>query len=580
MSNLHTLPPQARADDGLNIKKMILEQKSALVLLLLVSVVSVLANISVPYLIGIAIDAAAVSLSAVDFNILLLILAVVLSAATLQLSNFLAARLSGLVVMRVREKIFRRILTASVEFIDSQSHGDIMTRITTDAEAVGTGLLQGISQIFGGVVTIIATIVMMLVINIPTALLVIVLTPVSLVAARLLSYFSHKLFLRQSEARSKLGASAEETISAVRMLQLYSGKEKAVDDFDAASKSLSAATLNAQFSAAVVNPLTRFINALVYAAVTLFGAYLIIQGEITEGILSTFLIYANQYFKPFNELSIMLQDLQSASASSKRLNSFAEGARYENESGIGLDRPRGEIAFDKVNFSYSPEKPLIEGLSLHVYSGCHVAIVGPTGCGKTTLINLLMRFYEPTGGEILLDGTPISGIKLSDVRGSYGMVLQDNYLFSGTIRENIAFGRPGADFDEITAACKKAFCHKFIMQLPNGYDTIITPSSESLSAGQKQLLCIARMLLSEPEIFILDEATANIDTRTEMLIQSAFNEISKGRTSWIVAHRLSTIVNADMILVMKDGAIVESGKHSDLLKKHGFYYELYNAAYA
>ncbi|MDU2683057.1 ABC transporter ATP-binding protein [Clostridium sp.] len=481
----------------------------------------------------------------------------------------------------IRVDVFNKLNALPLKYIDSNSHGSIINGVINDIEIVSDGLLQGFSQLFTGVITIIGTLIFMISINIKIAIIVVIITPLSLFTASTISKYCHSMFRKQSQVRGELSGYVEEMIGNQKVVKAFSFEERSQETFEEINKRLYKYGQKAQFYSALTNPCTRFVNGIVYAAVGIIGAISAINGTITIGQISSFLSYANQYTKPFNEISGVITELQAAFASASRVFKILD----ENEeipdckNSINLTSCEGYIDINNVSFSYSNDKNLIENFNLKVKPGDKIAIVGPTGCGKTTLINLLMRFYNINSGEINIDNINIDNITRSSTRGLYGMVLQDTWLYSGTVRENIAYGKPDASLEEVILAAKNAHAHKFIMNLPNGYDTILTDDS-SLSQGQKQLLCIARVMLSKPPMLILDEATSSIDTRTEIYIQRAFNKLMEGRTTFIVAHRLSTIREADLILVMNNGKVIEQGNHDELLNKGGFYANLYNSQFA
>ncbi|MDB1946997.1 ABC transporter ATP-binding protein [Clostridium tertium] len=481
----------------------------------------------------------------------------------------------------IRVDVFNKLNALPLKYIDSNAHGSIINGVINDIEIVSDGLLQGFSQLFTGVITIIGTLIFMISINIKIALIVVIITPLSLFTASTIAKHCHSMFRKQSQVRGELSGYVEEMIGNQKVVKAFSFEERSQETFEEINKRLYKYGQKAQFYSALTNPCTRFVNGIVYAAVGIIGAISAISGTITIGQLSSFLSYANQYTKPFNEISGVITELQAAFASASRVFKILD----ENEeipdckNSINLTACEGYIDINNVSFSYSNDKNLIENFNLKVKPGDKIAIVGPTGCGKTTLINLLMRFYNINSGEINIDNINIDNITRSSTRSLYGMVLQDTWLYSGTVRENIAYGKPDASLEEVILAAKNAHAHKFIMNLPNGYDTILTDDS-SLSQGQKQLLCIARVMLSKPPMLILDEATSSIDTRTEIYIQRAFNKLMEGRTTFIVAHRLSTIREADLILVMNNGKVIEQGNHDELLNKGGFYANLYNSQFA
>ena len=475
-----------------------------------------------------------------------------------------------------------------LSYIDSKPHGDLIARGASDIEIIADGMLQGMTQLFSGIVTVLTTIVFMFMLNWVVALVVVVLTPVSLFVAAFIARGSHKYFTAQAARRGELSGYCEESLGGMNVVRAFSHEESAQEKFEEINSRLYTCGLKAQIYSALVNPVTRFLNYLVYAAVGLSGGLIAVLmpslgavggAAMTAGKLSTFLMYSNQYTKPFNEITGVLSEMQNAMAAARRVFEMADNPVESDDSALPeLPAAEGNIDIEGVSFSYTPSRPLITCFNLHVKSGQRIAIVGPTGCGKTTFINLLMRFYDVNGGSIKVDGYDVREVTRHSLRGNYGMILQDTWLFRGTIRENIAYGKPGATEEEIVAAAKLASCDTFIRQFKDGYDTLI--DEDSFSQGQRQLLCIARVMLTRPPMLILDEATSSIDTRTEMKIQKAFAYMMQGRTSFIVAHRLSTIRTADLILVMKDGNIIEQGTHSSLLGQKGFYSELYNSQFA
>lgn len=520
----------------------------------------------------------------VDFaelkKILLILSGIIIISA---LSQWLMGRSTSVLSYRtsceLRKDLFRKLNQVPVSFIDSKSRGDLISRTSNDVEAVSDSLSQFFSQLFTGVVTITGTLIFMLLINVRIALIVIILTPLSLVAAAFITKISHNEFTRQSEIRGRLSGFSEEMISNQNILRNFSSFSDAEKTFDEINKDFAYHGLRATFYSSISNPLTRFINGLIYAFVALFGALRVINGMMSVGTLVSFLSYANQYTKPFNEISGVISELQNALSCAKRIFDIIES---ENESDDSqnhvLENADGSVVFDNISFSYLPEKPLLTNININVESGKKIAIVGPTGCGKTTLINLLMRFYDTTEGNIIISGKNIREITRESLRSSFGMVLQDTWLFQGTIAENISYGKPDASEEEIINAAKAAHAHSFIKRLPNGYNTVISDTGCSLSQGQKQLLTIARIMLTDPPMLILDEATSSIDIRTEVMIRKTFEKMMKGKTSFIIAHRLSTIMNCDLILVMKNGNIIEQGTHETLMEQNGFYHTLYTSA--
>ncbi|EOR27077.1 putative ABC transporter ATP-binding protein [bioreactor metagenome] len=516
------------------------------------------------------------------FKILILLSITVIFSPILQL---IMTRCTNIVsyktIKDLRIDVFNKLNSLPLKYIDSTSHGNIMNGVINDIEIVSDGLLQGFSQLFTGVITIIGTLIFMLSINIKITLIVVIITPLSLFTASTIAKHCHSMFRKQSQVRGELSGYVEEMIGNQKIVKAFSFEDRSKQAFEDINKKLYTYGQKAQFYSALTNPCTRFVNGLVYAAVGIIGAISAINGTISIGQLSSFLSYANQYTKPFNEISGVITELQAAFTSASRVFKILDEKEETSDSkdSITLNTCEGYIDINDVSFSYSTDKSLIENFNLKVKPGSKIAIVGPTGCGKTTLINLLMRFYNINSGEIKIDGINIDNITRSSTRGLYGMVLQDTWLYSGTVKENIAYGKPDASLEEIISAAKNAHAHKFIMNLPKGYDTVLTDDS-SLSQGQKQLLCIARIMLSKPPMLILDEATSSIDTRTEIYIQKAFNKLMEGRTTFIVAHRLSTIREADLILVMNNGKVIEQGNHTELLNKGGFYANLYNSQFA
>lgn len=548
--------------------------------------VSALLTLYVPILIGEAIDFI-VGKGNVDFDSMLAILIkiciiVIITAALQWVMNVLNNRITYNVVRDMRNKAFRKIQVLPFGYLDTHPSGVTVSKVIADADMLADGLLMGFTQLFTGVVTIIGTLAFMIYINFWIALVVVVLTPMSFLIARFIAKKTYKMFRLQSEARGDQTAFVDEMISNQKVTEAYGHKEENQTKFEEINSKLSKYSLDATFYSSISNPATRFVNSVVYAAVALFGAFLAIKGNITVGILSSFLAYATQYTKPFNEISGVVTELQNAIACAGRLIDLIEEkeVKPDSDKSVKLTDVKGNIKVDNVSFSYTADKKLIENLSVDVNSGMRVAIVGPTGCGKTTLINLLMKFYDVNRGEIYADSVGYSEINVNSLRSSFGMVLQDTWLKSGTILDNIRMGKPDATMEEVVEAAKKAHSHSFIKRMPDGYNTYIGMDGGNLSQGQKQLLCITRLMLVNPPMLILDEATSSIDTRTEIRIQKAFEVLMKGKTTFIVAHRLSTIKNADLILVMNNGSVIEKGTHSELLDKKGFYYNLYNSQFS
>lgn len=556
------------------------------VLSILLSAVYVGLSLYVPILAGRAIDSI-IAPGSVDYAQIMLELtkiAVVAAMAALAqwLMNIINNSMTYNVVKDMRTEAFDRLMKLPLSYIDAHPYGETVSRIIADVDQFADGLLLGFSQLFTGILTIIGTLVFMLSVNAPITLAVVILTPLSLFVARFIARRTHSMFARQGEDRAEQTAFVEEMIGNQKVVQAFAHEQANEERFDEINKRLSESSLQAIFYSSITNPATRLINSLVYAAVGLTGAFAAVAGSITVGGLSAFLSYANQYTKPFNEISGVITEFQNALVCAERIFALIEEPTEEPDASDAcvLDHAEGIVQANAVAFSYVADRPLIKCLDLDVKSGERVAIVGPTGCGKTTLINLLMRFYDVNVGSISVDGTDIRNITRHSLRRNYGMVLQETWLKEGTIRDNIIMGKPDATEEEIIAAAKAAHSHGFITRLPNGYDTVIGEDGGSLSQGQKQLLCITRVMLCLPPMLILDEATSSIDTRTEQHIQHAFAQLMQGRTSFIVAHRLSTIKNADMILVMKDGDIIEKGKHDELVARGGFYAALYNSQFA
>ena len=551
---------------------------------LIVAAVSVAAQLYIPILCGDAIDLM-LGKGNVDFagvgRIIVEVLVVAVVAAFAQwLLSVCNNRITFSVSRDLRNEALRKIQTLPLSYLDSHPSGDIVSRMVADVDTFADGLLMGFTQLFSGVLTILGTLLFMLSENVVITLVVVCITPLSLLVASFLAKRSYKYFQGQSSVRGEQTALVNEMIEGQKVVQAFGHEAESLAAFDEVNGRLQDVSLKAIFFSSMTNPATRFVNNIVYAGVGLVGALYAVSGGITIGQLSVFLNYANQYTKPFNEISGVVTELQNALACAARVFELldADDQIPEAENAAVL-QPDGHVQLEDVSFRYLPDRPLIEGLSLDVKPGQRIAIVGPTGCGKTTLINLLMRFYDVNGGAIKVSGTDIRSVTRASLRGSYGMVLQDTWLRAGTVRENIAYGKPDATLDEVVAAAKAAHADSFIRRLPNGYDTVIAEDGGNISQGQKQLLCIARVMLCLPPMLILDEATSSIDTRTEVRIQKAFARMMQGRTSFIVAHRLSTIREADVILVMKDGHIVEQGNHDELLAQGGFYAKLYNSQF-
>lgn len=548
--------------------------------------ISVAMTLYAPVLVGQGIDYI-IGKDNVDFDSVLpivikLCVVVVLSSLFSWLMTLCTNTVSYNTVNDMRCAVHKKLDTLPLKYIDGNSRGDLISRVTVDIEQVSDGMLQGFSQFFTGIVTIAGTIIFMLSINFKIALVVIFITPLSLFVAAFITKISHDKFKERSSVQGELSGCIEEMIGSQKVVKAFAYEDRAQEKFEEINARLYKCGLKAQFYSALTNPCTRFVNGLVYAATGIFGALSVLSGNgvMTVGQISTFLSYANQYTKPFNEITGVITELQSAFASARRVFAVLdEEPEPSDENGIEMADSTGAIEIKNVSFSYVPEKPLIQNLNLSVKPGQRVAIVGPTGCGKTTFINLLMRFYDVTEGEILIDGVNIKDMKRSDLRSLYGMVLQDTWIFTGSVKENIAYGKPDATDEEIKQAAMTAHSHSFIKRLENGYDTMLSEDGGNLSQGQKQLLSISRIMMTDPSMLILDEATSSIDTMTEQRIQRAFAKLMKGRTSFIIAHRLSTIKDADVILVMRDGNIIEQGSHEELIAKNGFYTTLYNSQF-
>lgn len=566
----------------------LLRGKRALVALsVLFALIVVALTLYVPILIGNAIDLI-VGKGNVDLDGILQILlkvgaAVGLTAVFQWLMTIVNNKIAFDTVRNIRNRAISKIESLPLSYIDSHPYGDIVSRVISDADQLADGLLLGFSQLFVGIITIIGTLIFMLSINPIIALVVVLITPVSLFVARFIAKHTYDMFKVQSVTRAEQTALIDEMIGNAKMVQAYGYGDEAEKRFDEVNDRLGKCSFKATFYSSLVNPSTRFVNSLVYAGVGLVGAFTVISsgGAFSVGALTVFLSYANQYTKPFNEISGVITELQNAFACASRIFELLEqpSRTPDKENAEKLESPDGNVTLEGISFSYTEDKPLIKDFSLSVKAGQRIAIVGPTGCGKTTLINLLMRFYDVKDGAIKIEGLDIRDVTRESLRASVGMVLQDTWLMSGTVRENIVMGKPDATDDEVIAAAKLAHAHSFIMRLKDGYDTVLENNGETLSQGQKQRLCIARVMLCLPPILILDEATSSIDTRTELKIQESFSRMMQGRTSFIVAHRLSTIKEADLILVMKDGDIVEKGSHAELMDKGGFYTSLYNSQF-
>ena len=553
------------------------------------AVLSVTLQLYTPILIGRGIDLI-IGAGRVDFAALLplvteLAIVVALAAAFQWLQGYCVNRLSYETVRDMRVDASDKLSRMPLSFIDSHAHGDLISRVVNDVDQVGDGLLQGFTQLFTGVVTIVGTLLFMLSISVPMAVVVVLVTPLSIFAAGAIAKLSNMSFAAQQRIQGELGAHIEEFVGEQKLVDAFAYGDRARGRFDAINAELYTAGEHAQFMSSLSNPGTRFINNIIYAVVAVIGCIGVITGvpaRLTVGEVQTFLSYANQYTKPFNEVTSVITQIQTAYASARRLFALldAEEETPDAADAAVLAHPRGEVTFSHVDFSYVPDRKLLQDICIEAAPGKRIALVGPTGCGKTTLINLLLRFYDVDAGAVSIDGTPTTGYTRASLRRSFGMVLQDTWLFEGTVRENIAYGKPDATDEEVVHAAQRAHADTFIRQLPHGYDTLIGEDGGTFSQGQKQLLCIARVMLTDPAILLLDEATSSIDTRTELQVQQAFDELMQGRTSFVVAHRLSTIRNADCILVLRDGHIIERGTHDELLAQGGFYAELYNSQFA
>lgn len=552
-----------------------------LVVSILLAMFSVILQLYVPVLFGDAIDEI-VSIGNVNFANLghylsKIIFCVILASISLWIMNLLNNKMTYHIVQDIRLQAMEHIQKLPLSYIDKHNTGDIVSRIIADTDILSDGLLLGFSQLFSGIVTIIATLFFMFSKNVVISIMVICLTPLSFFVAKFIASRSYTMFKKQSESRGKQTALIDEMIGNQKVVHAFGYEEKASKQFAEINKELQKYSQQAVFYSSITNPSTRFVNNTIYACVAVVGAYMILANSLTVGGLSVLLSYANQYMKPFNDISSVVTEMQNALACASRIFELLEEPIETNSGNIELNTEPETVDIKNVHFSYTPDKPLIEDFNLHVDKGMRVAIVGPTGCGKTTLINLLMRFYEVNSGDISINGVNITDLSRHTLRKCYGMVLQDTWIKSGTVRDNIAFGKPDATDEEIIAASKKAHSYEFIRQLPEQFDTVL--NEDSISQGQKQLLCITRVMLCLPPMLILDEATSSIDTRTELMIQETFDTLMKDRTSFVVAHRLSTIRNADLILVMNDGKIVEQGNHTQLLAKNGFYSKLYNSQF-
>lgn len=550
------------------------------------AVISVSLTLLGPVLVGNSIDYI-IDKGQVDFasiaTVLLYFVATIAGVALFQwLMGLCTNAVSYYTVRDMRKDVFAKFNNVPLSYVDTHSHGDLISRIINDVDAVGDGLLQAITQLFQGVVTILGTIIFMVAINYKIAIVVVLVTPLSLFVASFIGRFSSKKFREQQRLQGELSGYVEELVGGQKTVKAFLFEQRSMEQFDKLNGELYQVGQKAQFAGSLANPSTRFVNGVVYACVGIIGAFFAIGGGLSIGQLSCFLTYANQYTKPFNEVTGVLTQLQTAIASANRIFMVLDEKNEipDKNTAVNKTQCKGDVKIENVYFSYTPQKKLIQNFSLEVKSGQKIAIVGPTGCGKTTLINLLMNFYEVNSGTISIDGVPIKDITRNSLRRLYGMVLQDSWLFNGTIKDNLRYGKADATDEEIIEASKAAYAHSFIRKMPNGYDTVISEQGGNLSQGQKQLLCIARAMVTNPPMLILDEATSSIDTLTEIRVQKAFANMMQGRTSFVVAHRLSTIKEADVILVMKDGNIIEQGNHNELISKNGFYANLYNSQFA
>lgn len=553
--------------------------------ILILAAVTVAATLYSPILIGKGVDCMIEKglVSFPDLKLVLLQLAVVtaISAISQWVMSLLTNKMTYKIVDDIRRRVFAHMEILPLRYMDAHQPGDAISRISTDVDQFSDGLLMGFTQLFSGVMTILGTLGFMIYIDGRITLIVVLITPLSFFVANFIAKRTFTMFRLQSETRAEMTSLVEEMVGNQKVVKAFAYEKEAEEQFDDINQRLQSCSLKATFFSSITNPSTRFVNGLVYTGVGIFGAFSAIQGRITVGQLSSFLNYANQYTKPFNEISGVVTELQNALACAGRIFHFLDEEPVPENAADAktLDQVEGRVRFEDVSFSYTSEVPLIEHMNLEVKPGQRVAIVGPTGCGKTTVINLLMRFYDVNKGKITLDGVPIQDLTWESLRSSYGMVLQETWLKAGTIRDNISYGKPDATREEVIEAAKQAHAHSFIKRLPKGYDTVMGEDGGSLSQGQKQLLCIARLMLLKPPVLILDEATSSIDTMTEIRIQKAFQKLMEGRTSFVVAHRLSTIKESDVILVMKDGHILETGKHEELLEKKGFYAQLYQSQF-
>lgn len=571
------------------IKRVLSYSKSYMLYIVgafLCTLISVTLTLAGPVLVGRAIDNIIDKGDVLFEQVLTILIVLVCTTAGVALFQWLMGLCTNAVsyytVRDMRRDVFKKFNNVPLSYIDSHPHGDLISRIINDVDAVGEGLLQMINQLFSGVVTIVGTIAFMVAVDVKIALIVVLVTPLSLFVASFIGRLSSKTFRQQQSLQGELSGYVEELVGNQKIVKSFGYEKRSIEEFEKLNQKLYTVGQKAQFASSLANPSTRFVNAVVYACVGIIGAISAVSGTMTVGQISCFLTYANQYTKPFNEVTGVLTQLQTALASATRVFDVLdeENQAPDSENAIVKTTCKGDVKIENVSFSYNPEQKLIKNFSLNVKSGQRIAIVGPTGCGKTTFINLLMRFYEINSGAIYIDGVSVSDITRDSLRGLYGMVLQESWLFNGTIKENLRYGKPDATDEEIIAAAKASYAHSFIRKMLDGYDSIIAEDGGNLSQGQKQLLCIARAMVTNPPMLILDEATSSIDSLTEIRVQKAFAKMMQGKTSFVVAHRLSTIKEADVILVMKDGDIIEQGSHSELLAKGGFYKELYNSQFA
>lgn len=546
----------------------------------------VVLNLTAPVLIGFAIDKA-VGKGEVDFSsiaqLLLMTAVTVLSGSVFQwIMNLCINQVSYFTIRDMRCDIFKKFHSVPLKYIDNHPHGDLISRIINDTDSVGDGLLQGITQLFSGIIMIVCTLVFMIALNVYIAIVVVIITPLSMFVAAFITRLSQKQFKEQSETQGEMSAYINEYVGQQKLVKAFGYENEAQKNFEEINSRLYICGKKSQFYSSLANPSTRFVNGIVTTAVCITGAVSVINHTLTVGQISAFITYANQYTKPFNEVTGVIPQLQSALAGADRIFKLLDEPNQSPDLKKSEHTPicKGRIDIENVDFSYVPEKKLIKNFNLHVEPGSKIAIVGPTGCGKTTLINLLMRFYDVNKGDIKIDGKSIYDINRNELRSMFGMVLQESWLYNASVRDNIAYGKPDASLEEVKAAAEKAYISHFIERMPKGYDTILSEEGSNLSQGQRQLMCIARVMLCDPPMLILDEATSSIDTRTEIRIQKAFNNMMQGRTSFIVAHRLSTIKEANVILVMKDGNVIEQGNHNELMKMNGFYTNLYNSQFA